>query len=154
MKKKVIYLGADHAGFKLKEKLKKYFDKAGIYYIDVGGEGGERDDYPDYAFRVASKVAKEGENARGILICGTGTGMVIAANKISGVRAAVGYDNYSAKMSRHDNNVNVLCLRGRRMSDGENLRFVRIWLKEKFSGAKRHKRRLRKISEFERRRKS
>jgi ribose 5-phosphate isomerase B len=148
MKKKVIYLGADHAGFKLKEKIKRYFDKAGIEYVDVGGEGDEGDDYPDYAFRVASKVANE-KNARGILICGTGTGMVIAANKIKGIRAAVGYDSYSARMSREHNDVNVLCLRGRKMRDEENLSFVKIWLKEKFSGAKRHKRRLRKISKAE-----
>ncbi len=149
MEKRVIYLGADHAGFKLKEKIKNYLDKVGIEYDDLGGRGEKGDDYPDYAFSVAKKVAKNG-NILGILICGTGTGMVIAANKVRGIRAAVGYDSYSAKMSREHSDANILCLRGRRFSDSENLRIVRIWLNSRFSGAKRHKRRLRKIQVRER----
>src|SRR3989344_9415461 len=120
MKKEVIYIGADHAGFKLKEKLKRYFDNWGIKYVDLGGKGEEGDDYPDYAFKVAERVARD-KNSKGILICGTGTGMVIAANKIKGVRAAVAYDNYSAKMAREHNDANVLCLRGRNFSDAKNL---------------------------------
>ncbi len=152
MKKRFnVYLGADHAGFKLKEKLKKYFDKNSIGYEDMGGNGDGRDDYPDYAFLVGKKVAKE-NNALGILICGTGTGMVVAANKVKGVRAAVGYDYYSVIMGRKHNNINVLCLRGRKFSDEKNLKLVKLWLKEGFSGKKRHKRRLRKIRNFERKR--
>lgn len=149
MKKGVIYLGADHAGFTLKEKLKRYFDSLGIFYEDLGGNGEKGDDYPDFAFKVASRVARE-KGARGILICGTGTGMVIAANKVKGIRAAVGYDNYSVKMGRSHNNINILCLRGRKFSDVENLRLVKIWLMEKFSGGERHKRRLRKIEKRDR----
>lgn len=148
MKKSVVYLGADHAGFPLKEKLKRYFDKMGITYEDLGGRGKDGDDYPDFAFAVAKKVSKD-KNSSGILICGTGTGMVIAANKVKGVRAAVGYDSYSAMMGRQDNDVNVLCLRGRRFSDKKNLDLVKIWLGEKFSGLDRHKRRLRKIARVE-----
>ena len=149
MKKRVnIYLGADHAGFKLKEKLKEYFDKVGIDYNDLGGSGDERDDYPDYAFLVGKKVAKE-TNSLGILICGTGTGMVIAANKVKGVRAAVGYDNYSVIMGRKHNNINVLCLRGRKFSDKKNLKLVKLWLNSKFSGKERHKKRLEKIRRSE-----
>lgn len=150
MKKSLkIYLGADHAGFELKEKLKKYFDKAGINYEDIGGKGEKNDDYPDFAFKVARKVAGNGNNLRGILICGTGTGMVVAANKIKGIRAAVGYDSYSVKMGRQHNNINILCLRGRKFSDKKNLRFIRIWLNESFSGKERHRRRIRKISKIE-----
>ncbi len=148
MKKSVVYIGADHAGFKLKEKLKKYFDKTGITYDDLGGKGEAGDDYPDYAFKVAERVARD--NSRGILICGTGTGMIIAANKIKGIRAAVAYDNYSAKMAREHNDANVLCLRGRNFSDAKNLQLVKIWLNTEFSEAKRHNRRIRKIANYER----
>lgn len=150
MKKRIIYIGADHAGFALKEKLKKHFSKSGIDYEDVGGDGRERDDYPDFAFAVARRVARGGERARGILICGTGTGMVIAANKVKGIRAAVGYDKYSVEKGREHNDVNVLCLRGRRFSDAKNLGLVKLWLKTGFSWVEKHKRRLRKISSFER----
>ena len=148
MKKAVIYLGADHAGFSLKEKLKKYFDKRNINYEDIGGDGKSNDDYPDYAFKVAKKVSKE-KDSKGILICGTGTGMVIAANKVKGVRAAVAYDNYSAKMAVEHNNSNVLCLRGRNFPDNKNIQLVKIWLNAKFSSKSRHKRRLRKITNYE-----
>jgi len=149
MKKRLkIYLGADHAGFALKEKLKIYFDKIGIGYEDFGGNGEKGDDYPDFAFKVASRVAQE-KRARGILICGTGTGMVIVANKVKGIRAAAAYDSYSAKMAKSHNNVNVLCLRGRKFLDDENLRLVKIWLKEKFSRGERHQRRLEKLVEIE-----
>lgn len=151
MKKRIIYIGADHSGFALKEKLKKHFSKLGIDYEDVGGDGKDGDDYPDFAFAVARKVARDSGESRGILICGTGTGMVIAANKVKGIRAAVGYDNYSVQKGREHNDVNVLCLRGRQFGDTKNLRLVKIWLGEKFSGAKRHRRRLRKILSFERR---
>ena len=149
MKKSVkIYLGADHAGFALKEKLETYFSKNKIDYENMGGEGKKEDDYPDYAFAVAKRVLKD-KNSLGILICGTGTGMVIAANKVKGIKAAVAYDEYSAKMAKKHNNINIVCLRGRKFPDTENLRLVQILLKESFSGKKRHKRRLKKIEKFE-----
>ena len=147
MKKGVkVYLGADHAGFELKEKIKKYLDKKGISYEDVGTFSEESVDYPDYAFKLGKKVASE--DGRGILVCGTGTGMCIAANKVRGVRAAVVYDEYSAKMSREHNDVNVICLRGRGFSDEENLRLLDIWLNSQFSAQERHKRRVGKINDY------
>lgn len=147
--KEVIYLGADHAGFSLKEKIKKYFDKSHISYTDMGGKGNKDDDYPDFAFKVAKSVAKN-KDSKGILVCGTGTGMVIAANKVKGIRAAVAYDEYSTRMAREHNNTNILCLRGRNFSDNKNLELVKIWLKSEFDGMGRHKRRLKKIENFER----
>lgn len=143
-----IYLGSDHAGFELKEKLKKYFKEKGINYQDLGTYSLDSVDYPDYAFSAAKKVAKE-KNSRGILICGTGTGMVIAANKIKGIRAVAAYDKYSAEMSRLHNNTNVLGLRGRFFSFGKIKEIISIWLDTPFSGEERHKRRINKIKQFE-----
>ena len=139
-----IYLGSDHAGFKLKEYLKKYFDKVKIKYEDLGAfTDKKKSDYPDYATKVAKKVVKNKE--KGILICGTGTGMVMSANKIKGARAAMAYDSYSAKMSRYDNDANILCLRGRNFNFNKAKNIVKIWLKEKFSNISRHKKRIKKI---------
>ena len=149
MKKRTkVYIGADHAGFEVKEKLKKYFDKEKIEYEDMGGIGDKTDDYPEFAFKVGKKVANE-EGARGVLVCGSGTGMAIAANKVKGVRAVAAYDTYSAKMSRKDNDSNVLCLRGRGGDYGKDLKLTKAWLDEDFSGEDRHQRRIRKIREFE-----
>ena len=147
--KEAIYLGADHEGFQLKEKIKDYLDKNNIEYKDLGGKGNKNDDYPDYAFKVAEKVSKN-KNSRGILICGTGTGMVIAANKAKGIRAVVAYDSYSARASREHNNANILCLRGRNFPENKNLQLVKIFLNTKFSSKERHERRLRKIAIHER----
>lgn len=148
-----IIIGADHGGFELKEKIKDYLTKNGLEYDDVGTHGGNpKDDYPDYAFKVAERVSKI-KNARGILICGTGTGMVVAANKIKGIRAAVAYDVYSAKTSRNDNDINVLCLRGRKFSASKAKKVVAIWLTTEFSNEARHKRRIEKIERFENKRK-
>ena len=149
MKKEVtVILGADHAGFNLKEKLKKYFQKRRIPYEDVGTDGSKpHDDYPDYAVKAAKKVAKN-KNYKGILVCGTGTGMAMAANKVKGVRAVIAYDPYSAKMSRVDNNANVLGLRGRFFPFARVKKIVDIWLSTPFSKKPRHKRRLRKIEKI------
>ena len=138
-----IYLGADHAGYKLKEKVKSILDDLGFEYVDMGTNSEDEVDYPDYAFTVAKRVAK-GEG-KGVLICGTGTGMCIAANRVRGVRAVSAWDAYSAKMSRIDNDSNVLCLRGRRFpfKDAENV--LRVWLQTAFSEEIRHKRRVRKL---------
>ena len=140
----MLYLGADHAGYKLKEFLKKHFDRKKVKYVDLGTYSEESVDYPDYAYKVSRKVAGD-KNAKGILICGTGTGMVMAANRIKGIRAAVAYDSYSAKMAREHNDANVLCLRGRKVSLKEQVKLVDIWLKTRFSNAKRHKRRIAKL---------
>jgi len=143
-----IYLGSDHAGFNLKKRIVVLLKKKGIEYEDLGGfDRNKSDDYPDYAFKVAKKVAKD-KNSKGILICGGGTGMAIAANKVKGIRAVVAYDDYSAKSSREDNNTNVLCLRGRKFPIKKSERIVSIWLKTKFSGISRHERRIKKIDNF------
>jgi len=143
-----VIIGADHAGLRLKERLKKYLSRRRIPYEDVGTHSSESADYPDYATKVAQKVVT-GRDAKGLLICGTGTGMVIAANKMRGIRAVAAYDAYSARMSRHDNDANVLCLRGRFFPYEKAKKILAVWLKTSFSGKTRHKRRLRKIKELQ-----
>ena len=128
----------------LKEKLKNYLDKKKITYEDVGTYSLKSVDYPDYAKKVAKKVVKK-KDTLGILVCGTGTGMAIAANKIKGARATVAYDNYSAKMSRIDNNSNILALRDRNFPYKKTQMIVNTWINSKFSGKSRHKRRIKKI---------
>lgn len=140
----MIYLGSDHAGYKLKEFLKKHLDRKKVKYKDLGTYSEESVDYPDYAYKVGRKVAKE-KGAKGILVCGTGVGMCIAANKVKGVRAAVVYDKYSAVMSREHNDANILCLRGRGVDFKKQTKLTDMWLSTKFSGEKRHIRRINKI---------
>ncbi|MAG38241.1 ribose-5-phosphate isomerase [Candidatus Pacearchaeota archaeon] len=145
-----IYIGADHAGVKLKEKIVSYLKKQKIAFEDFGSfDGKSKDDYPDFAVKVGEGVSKHKGESLGILICGSGTGMAIAANKVKGIRAATGYDAYSVKKGREDNDVNVLCLRGREMSDLKNLGLLKLFLKTGFSKKSRHLRRIHKISRFE-----
>ena len=143
-----VYLGADHAGFELKEKIKEFLKNKKINYEDLGTGSEESVDYPDFAIKVGERVAKE-KGAKGILVCGTGIGMTIAANKIKGIRAAMVYDENTAKMSREHNDANVICLRGRGFPGEKALKLLWIWLNEEFSGEERHLRRIRKISEYE-----
>ncbi|MEK6856221.1 MAG: RpiB/LacA/LacB family sugar-phosphate isomerase [Nanoarchaeota archaeon] len=145
---KKIYLGSDHAGFVLKEKIKKNLSKKGFLIFDSTPELIEGDDYSDYAFRVGERVSKD-KTSLGVLICGSGTGMIIAANKVKGIRASMIYDKYSAKMARYDNDSNIACLRGRKFSFAKNIKILDIWLKTKFSGIKRHRRRIKKIERYE-----
>jgi ribose 5-phosphate isomerase B len=146
-----VMLASDHAGLRLKEKVKKYLARKKIEYEDLGTKSFKSVDYPDYALKVAEKVAKN-KNTRGILICGTGTGMTIAANKVKGIRAVAAYDAYSAKMSRIDNDTNVLGLRGRFFPFEKMKKIITVWLDTPFSGEKRHKRRINKIRDYERKR--
>lgn len=139
----MIYIASDHAGYELKEYLKKYFDREKIEYKDLGTNSKEKVDYPDYAKKVALKVKKSKQ--KGILICGTGTGMCIAANRIKGIRAALIYDEYSAKKSRQDNDANIACLRGRKFSKEKAKYIVNVWLKTNFSNKIRYKRRIKKL---------
>ncbi len=143
-----VVIASDHAGLRLKEKVKKYLAKKKIEYEDLGTESFTSVDYPDYALKVAEKVAKN-KNTRGILVCGTGTGMTIAANKVKGIRAVAAYDAYSAKMSRIDNDTNVLGLRGRFFPLEKMKKIITVWLDTPFSGEKRHKRRIKKIRDYE-----
>ncbi len=146
-----VILASDHAGLRLKEKVKKYLARKKIEYEDLGTNSFKSVDYPDYALKVAEKVAKN-NNTRGILVCGTGTGMTIAANKVKGIRAVAAYDAYSAKMSRIDNDTNVLGLRGRFFPLEKMKKIITVWLDTPFSGEKRHKRRIKKIGDYERKR--
>ncbi len=145
-----LYFAADHAGFRLKETLKTYAEKLGCKVIDAGAFSFDtEDDYPDFIFPAVKAAVKTGERA--VVFGGSGLGECIAANKIKGARAAACYDAYTAKMSRLDNNANVLCLGGRTVTKNSILakKIFRLWLTTKFSGAERHKRRLQKISKTE-----
>ena len=148
MKKEIIYIAADHAGFDTKTKLKEVLEKKGYEIEDLSPTYKEGDDYPDYAFEVGEKVTKN-ENSKGILICGTGAGMAIAANKVKGIRAAEAYDEYSAKMAMSDNDSNIITLAARDLSFEKIKKIVNIWLKTPFSNEERHDRRIRKIMHYE-----
>ena len=145
----LIFLGADHAGFKLKEDIKKFLDKLGFEYMDLGVYSDETSsDYPKTAFKLANKVAKQ-DDGKGILMCGTGTGEVIAANKVRGIRAANCFDEYTARMSREHNDSNVLCLGARVMDKKIAEKIVKTWLETGFSNEPRHIRRLKQIENIE-----
>ncbi|MBS3090922.1 RpiB/LacA/LacB family sugar-phosphate isomerase [Candidatus Pacearchaeota archaeon] len=144
----IVFLGADHAGFVLKSYVKKYLQNRKIKYLDFSSEFKEGDDYPDVAFKVAEKVARF-KNSRGVLLCGTGTGMAIAANKVRGIRAVDASDVIGAKLSREHNNTNILTL-GAWLEGQHKLReILSVWLNTSFSGEIRHKRRLAKIAKYE-----
>ena len=144
-----IALGADHAGFHLKEALKGWLIDHGYQIVDYGTHSTEPVDYPDYAAQVAEAVADQKVD-RGVLVCGTGIGMTIAANKVPGVRAALCSDLYTARMSREHNDANVLALGGRLMGSEMALDILRMWLETDFAGD-RHRRRRDKIGDLERR---
>ena len=149
MKEAKVILGSDHAGFAMKEKLKSHFLRHDIPYHDLGPyKLNKNDDYPDYAFKVASSVAQK-KGTKGILICGSGAGVVIAANKVKGIRAVAVNNRYEAKMSRSHNDANVLGLSGRELSFPKLKDLVMVWLKTPFSNESRHKRRLTKIAAYE-----
>src|SRR5262245_15716174 len=138
-----IAIGSDHRGFEVKQRLIPVLKGMGHEVIDVGPPGGESADYPDFAFQVAQAVA-DNQVQRGILICGTGIGMCIAANKVPGVRAAPCHDAVSAEMSRRHNDANVLCLSADMLSAELVERMVRTWLETTFDG-RRHASRAAKI---------
>ena len=139
----MIYLGSDHGGFELKEKVKLWLTEWGYEFEDLGNLKLEQDDdYPEYAFAVAKKVAEDDEVNRGILICRSAVGMVIAANKIKKARAAAVYDETMARLSREHNNANIIGLSGDRLNDDQAKKIIKIFLKTKFSGEARHRRRV------------
>lgn len=144
---KKIALGADHAGFDEKERIKKTLDALGVEYTDMGTSSPDSVDYPDYAKRVADAVS-DGEYEQGLLVCGSGTGMAIAANKVKGVRAAVAWSPEIARLAREHNNANVLSLPARFSTPEEMDKIVRAWFAADFEGG-RHERRVEKISEME-----
>lgn len=139
----IIPLASDHAGFETKEKVKKILEELGHMPVDYGTHSDDSVDYPDFAVQVAEKV-DEGEHSKGILVCGSGQGMCMTANKYSNVRAALAYDETSARMTRRHNNANVLCLPGRQLNPEKLQGIVEIWLDTDFDGG-RHERRVNKI---------
>lgn len=143
----MIAIASDHGGFELKEDIKEFLDNAGYHFRDLGTHNKDSVDYPDYGIKLSEKVAS-GEFEKGILICGTGIGMSIAANKIPGIRAALVHDVYSARMSKEHNDANVLVIGGRVTGKALARELVRAWLESKFEGG-RHRKRLDKIAELE-----
>lgn len=145
-----IAIGSDHRGFEAKERLRALLRSLGQEVIDHGTASREACDYPDAGLAVACDVAERRAD-RGILLCGTGLGMSIAANKVAGVRAALCHDELTAQLSRRHNNANVLCLPADLVGDALMQSMVKLWLTTEFEGG-RHARRVDKIVAFEQRR--
>lgn len=142
----MIGIGSDHGGFELKEKVKKHLEERGLEYKDFGTYSADSCDYPVYGRAVAKAVAS-GECDRGILICGTGIGISITANKVKGIRAALCSDCYSAQATREHNDANILAMGARVLGDGLALKIVDTFLDTPFSGDERHMRRISMIEE-------
>ena len=143
-----IYIASDHAGFERKAKLASKLKAAGYDVVDLGPTAlNPDDDYPEFAARLARRVSQEG--GHGILLCGNGQGICIAANKITGIRAVSAYTPEQAQTTRTDDDANILCLPGRFQTDQEVWSVVEAWLSTSFSQAERHLRRIREISQLE-----
>ena len=140
---KKIVIASDHAGYSLKEYVKKFLSRKKLQIKDVGAYSNEKVDYPDYAHKL-SKVINKNQNSIGVLICGSGQGMIMAANKHKNIRAALCYNVKSTKLSRLHNDANVITLGSRLISKKNALKYLNIFLKTKFEGG-RHKNRIRKI---------
>jgi ribose 5-phosphate isomerase B len=143
-----IALGSDHGGYQLKENLKEYLKELNVEYIDFGCENEKSVDYPDIGFKVAIEV-KSGKCDRGILICGTGIGMSVVANKVKGIRASLCHDIFSARNAREHNDANILTLGARVIGVGLAKEIVKVWLNAKFSQEENHINRLNKIKQEE-----
>lgn len=142
-----VILSADHAGVTIRNEVKSLLDELGIEYEDTGCEGTSSVDYPDFALPAAERVAN-GEFDKGILICGTGIGMSIAANKVKGIRCALIHDVYSAKLTRQHNDSNILAMGERVIGPGLAREIAKTWLTTEFEGD-RHERRIDKITSYE-----
>ena len=140
---KKICISSDHAGFNVKDLIKDVLIKSKIPITDLGPFSDKSVDYPDYAKKVSKRVIRKKSDI-GILVCGSGTGMAISANKIKGIRAAVGYNIKSTQLSRRHNNANILCLGSRLTKKKDIIKILSIFLNTKFEGG-RHKRRVNKI---------
>jgi ribose 5-phosphate isomerase B len=142
-----IAMGADHAGYELKNKIRDYLKQRGFDVQDEGTNAADSVDYPDFAAKVGNDVASHAAD-RGILVCGSGIGMAISANKVHGVRAANITSEYEAQMSREHNDLNVLTLGARILDEAKALKIVDLWLKTQFAGD-RHQRRIQKMMAIE-----
>lgn len=147
-----VYIGSDHQGFELKEKIKKYLEKSNRKYFDVGNEVLDKDDdFTDYAKIACLKIlADEDPKSKAILVCGGGQGMAMAANRFNGIRAAVIWDENEAKLARHDNDANVMALPAHILKDKDlkTKRIVDTFLESRFSNAMRYKRRNNQLDEI------
>ncbi len=139
-----IAIGSDHAGYDLKQIVVDYLQERGLGFKDYGTYDRESCDYPDIALEV-SKAVRDGDFDRGILMCGTGVGMSMQANKVEGVRASLNQDVFTAELSRLHNDANVLCIGGRVVGPDLAKAIVEVWLDTEFSGEERHQRRVDKI---------
>ncbi|MBI2515138.1 RpiB/LacA/LacB family sugar-phosphate isomerase [Candidatus Wolfebacteria bacterium] len=145
-----IYLASDHRGFQLKSFIKDFLKAKSFEVFDLGNDKyDEADDYPDFAERVARKVAVEPAERRGILICGSGVGVDVVANKFKGVRSALIFNEAQARASRNDDDVNVLSLPADFLDENKAKKILEVWLETPFSGEERYKRRLQKIKQLE-----
>ncbi len=142
-----VILASDHRGYQLKDSLKKFLEEKKIEFLDVGTFSADSVDYPDFAMLAAEKVSR-GDYDRGILICGSGIGMCIVANKFTGVRAALCHDVFTAEMSRKHNDSNMLGMGADVINEELARKILHVWLETKFEGG-RHFRRIQKISELE-----
>ena len=142
-----VYIGADHGGFKLKDKIISELREDEWLVTDLSGSYDPEDDYPDIAFKLAEKVVKE--NAIGILICRSGAGVSVAANKVKGVRAAMAVNTKQARKSREDDDINIICLSADYVDDEENIEITKEFLKAIFMADERFIRRLQKIKKYE-----
>ncbi len=143
----MIAIGCDHGGFNLKEAIKKYLDEKKVPYKDFGTADCNSVDYPYYAYRVANEISN-GNCTKGVLCCGTGIGIAIAANKIKGIRAAVCDDEFTTEMARKHNDANILCLGGRVIDEKKAVLLMDIFLNTSFDGG-RHNKRIEQISQIE-----
>jgi ribose 5-phosphate isomerase B len=143
-----IALGADHAGFELKNQLQTILEKHGHTVLNMGTDSAEAVDYPDYARKVALAVV-EGNAERGIMVCGSGVGACVAANKVPGARAGLCHDTFSARQGVEDDDVNVLCLGARVIGSSLAEEIVKVWLAARFSNVDRHRRRRDKVIAME-----
>ena len=148
----LIYIGADHRGFQLKETLKTYLKGSGYEVVDVGNDQYVAgDDYPDFAALAARKVSLDPENSLGVLICGSGVGVDVTANKFKNVRSALAFNTEQAIAARSDDNTNILSLAADYLNEEDAKKIASAWLKTSFSGEERHNRRLKKIQDIEER---
>ena len=145
-----IYIGADHRGFALKEHLEQFLTAKGYQVADIGNDHyDEADDYPDFAAKVAKNISEEYETARGILICGSGVGVDVVANKFPRVRSALAMTPDQAYDARNDDNANVLSLASNYTSPEAAEKIVSAWLATPFAGDERYRRRIKKIDDIE-----
>ncbi len=147
--KPTIYLGADHAGWELKEEVKKHIEAMGYTTVDMGNRDRvEGDDYPDFGHAVAKRVTTD-PGSRGMVFCGNAQGICMVANKVKGIRAATGFHPDEAKTTRTDDDANVLCMPGRFLNAKQAKEIASVWLETEFSGEERHVRRIEKMRQME-----